>query len=30
VTLVAEGGRLGEEEERLVFGEALPRGLRLE
>jgi hypothetical protein len=30
VTLVTEGGRLGEEEERLVFGEALPRGLRLE
>jgi hypothetical protein len=30
VTLVREGGRLEAEEQRTAFGEALPRGLRIE
>ncbi len=30
VQLVAEGGTLEEEEQKLSFGESLPRGLRLE
>ena len=28
--LVAEGGGLAEEEQKLTFGEALPRGLRIQ
>jgi hypothetical protein len=28
--LVHHGGQLREDEQRLVFGEALPRGLRIE
>jgi hypothetical protein len=28
--LVREGGRLGRDEQGLVFGEALPKGLRIE
>jgi hypothetical protein len=30
VSLVREGGRLEAEEQRSVFGESLPRGLRIE
>lgn len=29
LTLVREGGQLGAEEQRLIFGESLPRGLRI-
>jgi hypothetical protein len=30
IRLVREGGRLEAEEQRTVFGESLPRGLRIE